>query len=168
MAFDVRMDAKPVVRFLAPTGSTSFQAALIRNYRDILPEIADKLISTIRAGNWFANESGNLKKKMYKSGVRATRQGASIDVGWSGDAAIYGPVLETGPKKKSWVIKPKAQGVKALRFSVGGKVMFAKKVTINWQPKSLRPHVSKAMDKIDSWVKAKMDQAIIDADRAVS
>jgi hypothetical protein len=162
MDFDVRVDGKPVIRAFGE-GTGSFQAALMRNYRDILPEIADKLIATVRAGNWFTNESGNLKKKLYRSAPRITKSTAEIDVGWAGDSAVYGPVLETGPNKKTWTISPKT--AKNLRWVTGGKVHYAKQVTINWTPASLRPHIAPAMDKIERWVDEKMDRATVDARR---
>lgn len=143
-------------------------AAMLRNLKIVLPEIADGLIAEVRRGDWFSHETGNLKKKLYRSKPRITQSGGSIDVGWAGDAAVYGPVLEFGPTKRRWEIKPKGttrvrvkgrglvartvragkneKAIRALRFKMGGKVVYFRKVVRNWTPKSLRPHFGKALE----------------------
>lgn len=161
MYFGIKADGSSVKKAL----NHDLQVALMRNYNDVLPEIADKLIATIRQGNWFTNESGNLKNKLYKSEPKLRQSGASIDVGWSGDTSVYGPVLEFGPKKRQWMIQPKK--AKALRFVAGGNVVYAKKVTYNWTEKSKRPHFEPATRRIQGFSEAKLQEAVSAAWKAV-
>jgi len=132
------------------------------NLKKVLPEIADRVITQVRAGNWFRNETGVLKKGLYKSNPRVTQSRGEIDVGWSGPASIYGPVLEFGPKRKAgWLIKPKgvkADGgkVKALRWVSNGQVHYAKSVWHQWTPRQLRPHYRKALAQLKPYMDRKL------------
>jgi hypothetical protein len=160
----MKIDTKPVAR----TMDTRLMAATVRNQARALELVGDKLIADIRRGPWFTRDSGVLKGGLYKTRPRMRKSGASIDVGWGGPASVYGPVLETGPKKRAWVIQPvglKTDGspVKALRWFAGGSVVYAKKVVRRWSTKSLRPHFGPAYDRMKPFARRVTQQAMSEA-----
>jgi len=147
----IQMKANPTA--VIRTMDTRLQAAIVRNQSRALELIADRLIADIRKGPWFTRDGGVLKGGLYRTRPKVRKSGSSIDAGWGGPAAVYGPVLETGPEKRSWVIEPvgiKAGGqpVKALRWFSNGQVHYAKRVVRHWSTKSLRPHFGPASDRL--------------------
>jgi hypothetical protein len=158
-------------------------AALARNRRIFLNEAADRFITMVRHGDWFANETGKLKRELQKSKPRMTKFDGEIDVMWTGQSAVYGRVLERGPRVPRWEIKPRGltssgNAVKALRWvggarNVGGSfatgagvVHYARKVIHVDRPSSRRPHIAPVMHKIDPWLEKKQAEMIRNAKHA--
>lgn len=147
-------------------------AALARNRRIFLNEAADRVISDVRKGDWFTNESGKLKAALQKSRPRMTKTSGEIDVMWGGASAVYGRVLEHGPKVPRWEIRPrgttaKGRPVKALRWTAKGAglslVRYATKVVHVDKPSSRRPHIKPVVERLGPWLKKKQTEMIRDA-----
>ena len=111
------------------------------------------------------------------------KSGSSIDTGWSGEGAAFGPSHEFGYKKSSWPVKPvgiritakkrdkkgrflKGGGTKVigvLRFRVGGKIVYSRGHTVSKPaPQHIKPHFVPAYEAYP--VEARMGKAL---DRAV-
>ena len=107
----------------------------------------DGIISAIRKGEdyYFDEPTGELAQGLWADEARRLGYVVKAEGGW---AHPHGPVREWGPSVSSWEIYPKA--AKALRFfkTYGkytpggdpGAIVYAKKVTHEWDPKELRPH----------------------------
>lgn len=106
---------------------------------------------------------GKLKQSLWTDKLETSDDDLQVQqIGW---AVPYGDVLEYGPMyKKQWEIKPKGfrsdvggakwrsggmQALRFLRFNVGGKIVYARKVTHKWTKKELRPHVKPHVEKLE-------------------
>lgn len=171
MTFNVKVDTKGIEDALA----NKLPAAYARESTAALEQVADGIIATIRSRKIWAKETvGVLKKGLWRGSVRPRQSGSEIDMGWSGEGAAFGPGHEWGFRKASWKVAPVntrtstkhsskriGQPIKALRFVVGGMVVYSKGVTVR-APRELKPHWAPALKKFP--VEKVMGQAL---DRAV-
>jgi hypothetical protein len=152
--FNIKVDTKAVSAALK-----KFPAAYARESGIALEEIADGTIANIRRRQIWAKETvGVLKKGLWRGEPSATRGNREIDMGWSGEGAAFGPGHEWGTFPSSWVVKPVntrvsmmdsgrriGQPIKALRFVIGGRVIFRKGPITIHPPKELKPHWAPAI-----------------------
>ncbi len=171
--FNIKADIKPVVDAL----TNKLPAAYARESGVALEEIADGTIASIRRRRiWPRETKGILKKGLWRSEPQHRQSGTEIDMGWSGEGAAFGPGHEgTEPFPSSWVVKPvnlrtstkhtskrMGQPIKALRFVIGGRVVYSKGPITIHPPRELKPHWQPAIDAYP--VQAVMGRAL---DRSV-
>lgn len=111
----------------------------------------DDMIGWIRArdGELFDRPTATLTGGL----ARTDAHGGTIEAGWSGPAAVYGPVLEWGPRTQSWEIRPRGlrsggRPVRALRWVDTAGVHYASRVTHRWTSDQLRPHWRPAREAV--------------------
>ncbi len=171
MTFFIKADTRAVEDAL----SNKLPAAYARESERGLEQVADGIIATIRRRRIWAKETvGVLKKGLWRGKVRFRKSGNEIDTGWSGEGAAFGPGHEFGFRKPSWKVAPVntrastkhsdkriGQPIKALRFMVGGMVVYSKGHTVT-APKDLKPHFGPAADKfpIDVVMSRALDRAV--------
>lgn len=101
--------------------------------------------------------TGKLARSFWKKTKRSSNK-VILEMGWD---YYYGSVLEFGPAKvRTWTIYPRKK--KILRFTVGDKVVFARKVTQHWSDKRLRMHFKPALDKTWSMIENNIAMAMVD------
>ena len=110
----------------------------------------DDMIKWIRANDstLFDDPSGVLTGGLY----RTDAAGGSAEAGWSGPAAVYGPILEWGPRVREWEIAPRGlrsdnAPVRALRWVDTAGVHYARRVLHRWDVSQLRPHWRPAIER---------------------
>lgn len=142
MAFIVNAKLEGLGKLRAVLGPRAARQ-MVRLIGRTLEVHAEETIDAVRRGDWFDNPTPELTTKLWVG--RAKRVGGEIRVeaGWG---SRHGPVLEWGPSVKSWVIE--ARFAKALRFRVGGQIVFRQRVVRNWTPDQLRPHFGPSIRKI--------------------
>ncbi len=173
MTFRVTVDAKRTKIALR-----QFAAVYARETGPALEEIADGIIASIRRRQIWPNEKkGVLKEGLWRDEPIVTRSGSSINLGWSGRGAAFGPGHEWGFKKSKWMVKPvntrastKSSGkrigqpIKALRFVMGGRVMYSRGHEVS-APRQLKPHFKPALEAYP--VSRRMGRVLRDATRRV-
>jgi hypothetical protein len=157
MTFNVRADTKDVVDAL----DRRFPAALVQEQSRSLEEIADGILANIKRQRIFPKETkGTLKKGLWRDNPKPFKSGPKINLGWSGEGAAFGPGFEFGFRKPSWFVKPvgtrEGKPINALRFVVGGTVVFSRGHTVRAPDK--RPHFQPALEAYP--VAARMGEAI--------
>lgn len=169
--FTVKADTQPVTDAIMDR----LPIAFARERVVALEQIADGIIASIRSRKIFDKETvGTLKKGLWRGEVKSTKSDASVDMGWSGVGAAFGPGHEFGFKKASWPIKPVGvrvstketskrlgQPIVALRFVSGGLVCYSRGHSVS-APRALKPHYKPALDAYP--VEQRMGEAL---DRAV-
>jgi len=171
MSFNVTVNAAGAV-----DGLNHLAAAYAQESVSSLEQVADGIIANIKRRRIWAKETvGTLKQGLWRGAVRSRQSGAEIDLGWSGKGAAFGPGHEFGFKKKSWVVKPVGTRVStthsdkriglpivALRFQVGGKVVYSRGPITIHPPKVLKPHFQPALDAypVDKVMGDAMDRAV--------
>jgi hypothetical protein len=129
----------------------------------------------------FRHPSGVLTSGLH---IIEHSNGGKASAGWTGPSAVYGPVLESGPRDRGpKPILPKGtlvkgfsktgasgrakrnagEPIKALRFKVGGEVIYRRKSTYRWDPSMARPHWSWAFGRRRDWIHATIRKQVIDA-----
>ena len=175
------------VRAALRRGAAAVTAAL-----DVaLEQGIDRVISDIRANDatLFTDPSGGLTGQLWRSGAKNGR----IRAGWSGPSAVYGPVLEHGPKDKGpKPILPKntltkgytnargktrsaGQPILALRIPItpqgptmggapmAGGIIYRRRSTYRWDRSMLRPHWSWSVKKNATWMQKNIRKRVLDA-----
>ena len=131
-----------------------------------IEQALDEMIAWIRSNDsrLFDNPTGTLTGGLY----RGEAVGGRCEGGWSGPAAVYGPVLEHGPDADEWEIRPKGlrsdgEPVRALRWSdtASGEVRYARKVTHRWALGQLRPHWRDAVEVVKPMMKLRLARRLI-------
>ncbi len=154
--FNIKVDTKPVVDAL----QNKLPAAYARESGVALEQIADGTIASIRRRRiWPRETKGVLKKGLWRGEPRHRQGGTAIDMGWSGEGAAFGPGHEWGTFPSSWVVKPVntrvsmmhsgrriGQPIKALRFVIGGRVIFRRGPITIHPPRELKPHWAPAIE----------------------
>ncbi len=109
-----------------------------------MPIAAQAVVSAIRIGSFFDKPTPNLQRTMKIGAAKTKGRQTELDIEWG---VPYGRVLEFGPaRKRRWVIKPKRG--KALRFMVGGRLVFVRSVTRVWTKDQLRPHLGPTLFRL--------------------
>ena len=154
--FNIKVDSKSVQDALG----NKLPAAYARESGVALEQIADGTIASIRRRQIWPNERrGILKKGLWRSEPRPGQSGTEIDMGWSGQGAAFGPGHEWNSFPSSWVVRPVnlrtstkqtskrlGQPIKALRFVVGGRVVYNRGPITIHPPKDLKPHWAPAIE----------------------
>ena len=155
-SFTIKADTKGVVNAL----ENKLPLAIARETGVALEQIADGTIASIRRRRIWPNERvGVLKQGLWRGEPRHSGQGLAIDMGWSGRGAAFGPGHEWGTFPSSWVVKPVnvrtstkhtskrlGQPIKALRFVVGGRVVYNRGPITIHPPRELKPHWAPAIE----------------------
>ena len=166
-SFNISVDTKGV-----RTALQKFPVAYARESGIALEEIADGIIANIKRRKIWPNEKkGVLKEGLWRGEPSKTRSDREIDMGWSGRGAAFGPGHEWGTFPSSWQVKPVntrvsmihsgrriGQPIKALRFVIGGKVIFRRGPLTIHPPRELKPHWAPAVKAYP--VDARMSRAL--------
>lgn len=108
-----------------------------------LEQAGDMILAEVGSGDWFDNPTGKLQGSNTKGRLSRRRATVTLPLLWG---VPYGRVLEFGPRVKTWKIR--ARFGKALRFQVGGSVIFRREVTHHWTPAQKRPHFFPAAKRL--------------------
>jgi hypothetical protein len=170
MSFNIQIDAGQVADAL----DRKFLAAFARERVVALEKIADGILNNIKREKIFPNEKkGTLKKGLWRGKVKSTKTNASVDLGWSGVGAAFGPGHEFGFKKTKWKVAPVGirtsttqttkrigKPILALRFVAGGEVAYSRGHEVS-APSKLYPHFVPAAKKYaaDKEFSAAVDRA---------
>lgn len=105
----------------------------------------------------FKGGKGGLQRSTWTKRKSGTGE-AVQEMGW-GAGGEHGPIMEWGTKKTEWPITPRGfrsdvklgrsggrQALRFLRFQVGNKIVYAKKVIHTWTKAQLRPHFGPVLD----------------------
>lgn len=138
-------------RYATPTGKVKQQRRKRRKGADGAPK---------KRQSYKRRRSGMLQKTVWRGAAKMDlKEGsARVECGWG---VRYGPVLEWGADKPSWVIR--AKKAKALRFRVGDSIVYRRSVVHHWTKDQLRPHWAVALKKREDEILKIIDAAVMAA-----
>jgi len=121
----------------------------IKEVKEQVKEVLEQ--ASIDTVEWINNNSTSLFSNGGKKFVETLYNESQVNgnniecvAGWT---TSLGPILEYGPEKTSWDIE--AKDGKNLKFPIGGKAIFVKKVHREWKEESKRPHFQPAIEAIE-------------------
>lgn len=131
----------------------SKQAILIT--RRILVIGMGQIQAAVMYGSFFDDPTGELQGALWVGKGTLNGDNVSVSAGW---AHQYGPVKEFGvtpAKQGGWPIFPKY--ARALRFNVGGVIVYSKGHWHPWTEDQMAPHWGPTLEELWPWITKQLD-----------